>query len=126
MKNYYQKRSSGYTLHPQIYAKTIKFIKCYSFFTEYIQKIESMQKIKLTENHIVNKNVAEENLNIIRRALEIWVASEYQEAVLMHTAYGYEYSILETKYNISCGCMKKWCQRFIYGVAVELGEDFQN
>lgn len=50
---------------------------------------------------------------------------DYRECVFEHVVNKVTYEILEEHYFFSISCMKRWVQVYIYGVAVELGEDFK-
>ena len=57
--------------------------------------------------------------------MEHYVSDEYRDAVFEHIILGIEYDVLEELYYFDASTLKRWVQKFIYGVAVELGEDFK-
>jgi len=124
MKNYYQSQKSAYKLPKPIYAKIVKTIQSYDFYRCVIDTVDSRSETSVGEIDAVNKATAAYYIENIDRALESCVHEEYRNAVFEHTAREVEYSLLEEQYGISVSTMKRWTQRFVYGVAVNLGEDF--
>ena len=59
-----------------------------------------------------------------QQALTSHVREEYRLAIFNHIVEGREYKELEQEYGISISTMKRWTQRFVYGVATELGENY--
>ncbi len=123
MKDYYQYQNTGYKLPKEIYAKTVKTIRAYDYYQGVVNSINNRSEI--TEKDINNKITAEWYINSIDRALSVYVAVDLREAVFAHVARGVEYIDLEAIYPYSAGTLKRWVQRFVYGVAVEFGEDYR-
>lgn len=124
MKDYYQYQNNGYKLPKEIYAKTVKTIRAYGYYKGVINAIENKSEIR--EKDMNNKVTAEMYVSCIEAALEKYVAREFRGAAFDHVARGIEYPELEMIYYLTTSSMKRWVQRFVYGVAVELGEDYEN
>lgn len=130
MKNYYQQKGMGFVLPQPIYRKTVNTIRAYNFYQSLSNQIDedgeinkSLDKGKV-ERLAVNAAMADFFINAIHEALKAFVAEEYREAVLIHLADDVPYCELEEKYGISISTLKRWTQRFVYGVATELGENY--
>ena len=115
MKSYYQQRKGGFKLHQRVYEKTIKDIQLYYLCQSKINLLEEKSDLKISAKY----------KNAVDVALEKYVIKEYRDAVFEHIVNRTEYSVLEEIYYLSTPSMKKWVQRFVYGVAKELGEDFE-
>lgn len=124
MKDYYQRKKSEYKLPKPIYAKIVKTIQSYDFYKCVVDAVNSRSETLVHEFDSVNRATAEYYIENIDDALENCVNEEYRNAVFEHTARNVAYDLLEKKYGISASTMKRWVQRFVYGVAVNLGEDF--
>jgi len=125
MKSYYQQRKGGFKLHQRVYEKTIKDIQLYYLCQSKINLLEEKSDLKITQNDVDNAVISAKYKNAIDVALEKYVIKEYRDAVFEHIVNRTEYSVLEEIYYLSTPSMKKWVQRFVYGVAKELGEDFE-
>ena len=124
MKDYYQSTRSAYKLPKPIYAKIVKTIQSYDFYRCVVEAVNGLSEATVRELDSVNRATAEYYIENIDDALENCVNEEYRNAVFEHTAREVPYSDLEEIYGISISTMKRWTQRFVYGVAVNLGEDF--
>lgn len=125
MKSYYQQQKGGFTLPECVYAKTVKEIRCYNYFATLIERIAAKSEINITEKDIENSVIAKRYVKAVDAALEHYVSDEYRDAVFEHIILGIEYDVLEELYYFDASTLKRWVQKFIYGVAVELGEDFK-
>lgn len=140
MKNYYQQKKGGWSLEPVIYAKTVKQIRCYRFFRRILEAEDagaasegadaaSQFASAEVEGAGAALNSAEiaaarQYVDAIEQALELYVPSEYREAVFAHMVDGAEYLDLEERFFVSASTMKRYAQVFVWGVATELGETF--
>ena len=124
MKDYYQYKKTGYKLPKPIYAKTVKTIQSYDFYQGVVNSVDNKSESKVTVDDANNKAVAEYYINIIDKALQEYVVKELREAIFSHVAREADYIYLSEIYNVSVSVMKRWTQRFIYGVATELGENY--
>lgn len=125
MKNYYQQKKNGFILDDNIYAKTVREIQCYNVYKKIINDVSNKSEIDITEKDIINKALAEKYIEIFNETLIKWVDEDYRECVFEHVVNRVIYETLEEHYVFSISCMKRWVQVYIYGVAVELGEDFK-
>lgn len=125
MKSYYQYKNNGYTLPKPIYAKMVKTVRAYEFYKGVVNSVDNKSEIDITEEDISSKALAENYIASIDRALKAYVISDLREPVFRHVAYSEDYIYLEEKYHRSRSVMKRWTQRFVYGVAIELGENFR-
>ncbi len=125
MKNYYQQKKGGWCLEPVIYAKTVKQIRCYRFFQQMIRDYAEAGMEERSKMDLQDVMIAEAYVNAIDQGLQSYVPSEYREAVFAHLVDGEEYIDLEDRFFISSSTMKRYVQVFVWGVAKELGENFQ-
>lgn len=109
MKAYYQSKKSTYRLPPPIYQKMVKTVEAYDFYKQ------------LPPGSVPE---AGRVLQAVDHALAVWVQEEYRQAVFLHVAQREPYFRLEKDYGISVSTLKRWTQKFVYGVARELGEDY--
>ena len=130
MKNYYQIKGMGYVLPKPIYRKTVNTIRAYNFYRSLSNQADedgelnkSLDRCKV-ERVEVNAAMADFFINAIHEALRDYVVAEYREAVLVHLTEGRTYGDLEEKFGISVSTLKRWTQRFVYGVATVLGENY--
>lgn len=125
MKEYYQNKSHGYRLPYPIYKKMIKTIEAYEFYREIEKQGKSTEKSVMNPEKAA-ANVASAGMYVaaIEQALTSYVREEYRPAIFNHIVEGREYKELEQEYGISISTMKRWTQRFVYGVATELGENY--
>lgn len=107
-----------------IYAKTVKTIQTYYYYLNVIETINNKSPIQVTQKDIDNKNLAQKYVEVIDDALFMYVREEYREAIFNHIVKEVTYEELERRYNLTTSSMKRWTQRFIYGVAKEIGEVF--
>ncbi len=124
MKNYYQQEKGGFKLPKEIYHHTRSFIGCYRFFQNTMDLNLNKSLVKITENDLVHIVQAEKHIKLIDEALINYVPKEYRKAVFEHTVDKIEYLELEEKYYLTTPSMKRYVQRFTYGVAKLLGEDY--
>lgn len=122
MKDYYQRKKTGYKLPKTVYAKTVKTIQTYDYYQDVINKVNNKSVNKITQKDIDNRNVAEYYINVIDHALITNVHKDYQKPIFDHLVRAAKYIELEELYHFTTSTMKRWTQRFVYGVAKELGE----
>lgn len=125
MKSYYQQKKNGFLLDDNIYAKTVREIQCYNTYKKIVRDINNKSPIDITENDVINKSLAEKYIEIFDNTLVKWVDEDYRECVFNHVVNKIIYEELEEEYYLSISCIKRWVQVYVYGVAVELGEDFR-
>ena len=125
MKNYYQQKKGGWCLEPVIYAKTVKQIRCYRFFQQMIRDYAAAGPEERSKMDLQDVMIAEAYVNAIDQGLQSYVPAEYREAVFAHLVDGEEYIDLEDRFFVSASTMKRYVQVFVWGVAKELGENFQ-
>lgn len=125
MKSYYQQKKNGFLLDENIYAKTVREIQCYNTYKKIVNDINNKSPLDITENDVLNKTLAEKYIEIFEAALLKWVDEDYRKCVFEHIVNKVIYEELEEYYFVSISCMKRWVQVYVYGVAVELGEDFK-
>lgn len=124
MKNYYQQQKGGFKLNPKVYAKIRKEIECYRFWEEKINQRESKSILNIPKKEFDNMILAKAKIDIIDKALINYVPEDYRKAVFEHTVDNAEYIDLEDKYHFTTPTIKRYVQRFTYGVAKLLGEDY--
>lgn len=124
MKSYYQ-FNNYYTLPPAIYRKTVKTIQAYPYYSSIANSLKtgSAHLCKI-EKDVVNAAHAQHYIDAIDAALKDYVIDDYREAVFIHAVYRTRYAELEDIYGISESTMKRWVQKFIYGAATYLGDNF--
>lgn len=123
MRSYYQQLKTDYTLHPAIYAKTVKTIAAYYQYKKIVDTVNN--KSDITYDDVNERMVADCYIKAIHKSLRDWVNRDYRKACFDHVVKGIGYIELEEKYYLSISSMKRWVQVFVYGVAKELGEEFQ-
>ena len=130
MKNYNQVKGGGYVLPPPIYRKMVNTIRAYNFYQSLSNEPDEDGEINKSlncgkvEKIAVNAAMGDYYINAIHSALNNYVAYEYREAVLANLTEDIPYYDLEEEYGISVSTLKRWNQRFVYGVATELGENY--
>jgi hypothetical protein len=124
MKNYYQYKND-FCLPKPIYRKTVKTVQCYDFYKS-IANTYSVNSTCGTEKLTVNRMQAQHYVTAVDEALKNYVVEEYREAVFAHLLHRKKYADLEFEYGISTSTMKRWVQKFVYGVATYLGDNFRD
>ena len=124
MKSYYQYKKTDYTLPKPIYAKVVKTIAAYDYYQSVINGIKEKSENAVTDKDMAIKADAEHYIESIDRALENWVIEPLQKPIFLHVARGIEYTALEDMCYVSASVLKRSVQKFVYGVAKELGEIF--
>ena len=124
MKSYYQYQKTGYKLPKPIYAKVVKTIAAYDYYQSVITGIKEKSENMVTDRDMAIKADAEHYIQSIDSALENWVIEPLRKPIFLHVARGIEYAALEDMCYVSASVMKRSTQRFVYGVAKEIGEIF--
>lgn len=105
--------------------KLLEKFNAITYIKKIINDVNNKSEIDITKKDIINKLLAEKYIEIFDEALIKWVDEDYRECVFEHVVNKVIYETLEEHYFFSISCMKRWVQVYIYGVAVELGEDFK-
>lgn len=125
MRYFYQQNMDGWNLPPHEYACTVHKMRCYNSYKEKVNKISNMSEQNITNKDIDEKLTLEGYIKAIEGGLD-YVPEEYKEAVFEHGVNGMYYVVLATQYHTSERTLKRYFQRFVYGVATNLGWVFDN
>lgn len=124
MKNYYQYKND-YKLPGPIYRKTVKTIQAYNYYSSIANTFRTGSiHLQQVEKGVINSTHAQHYITAIDSALRDYVQEEYREAVFLHVVYRERYIDLEETYGISESTLKRWVQKFVYGAATYLGDNF--
>ena len=130
MKNYYQIKEMGYVLPHPIYRKTVNTIRAYNFYRSISNREDEDGEINRSLEGeavalaAVNSASVDYYIDAIHTALSKYVIEEYREPVFRHLVDAVEYFELERDHGISASTLKRWVQRWVFGVATELGENY--
>ncbi len=124
MKSYYQYQN-GFRLPKSIYQKTVKTIQAYHYYKGIYNSLNHCSDPKNPSKKATDKVTAENYIRVIEESLKEYVQEEYQEPVFLHLTDQIDYLTLEYQYGVSISTMKRWVQRFVYGVATNIGDNFK-
>lgn len=122
-ENYHQLKSK-WTLPPEIYKIAIGYVKAYKLFEKIIIEAKEGKVSLKTERAAVNAATASMYKEIIEDTLEEYVIKEYQFAVWENIVENVPLDYVST--YASKRTIQRWKQKYIWGIAENLGINFGN
>lgn len=125
-KENYRQIQSKWTLPQEIYKIAIGYVKAYKLFDKIIIEAKEGKVSLNTELAAVNAATASIYKEIIEDTLDEYVIKEYQSAVWENIVENVPLDYVSLKANASKRTIQRWKQKFIWGIAENLGINFGN